>query len=408
MSDLKVFVVAFGDRGVYQLRWKDPMTGRTKTRSTGIKITGKAKEKNEAVKAAAALEDKLHRNYTAATKSPSWEAFRQRYELEVGAGKAANTKMKVITVFNALERIINPQKLTDLTEERIGYFTSQLRLEKKSEASIKGMLAYVKAAVRWAVRMKLLAQAPAIEMPSRLAERSKGRPVTGEEFDRLILATAKVIEKPEHVPSWERLLRGLWLSGLRLGEALALSWDDEQAIRVELTGKRPMLNIPAGRDKSGKARLLALTPDFAELLLATPQADRCGLVFKLPSRVKGAMLTPDRVKRFICQIGKTAGIKVAQHGDKVKYASAHDLRRSFGERWAGRLLPQVLMELMRHAEISTTLTYYTGKNAERTADAVYAAFAAAESNKSGNTQQKSEPANNSPSSQSVGAATVSE
>ena len=64
MSELKVHVVAFGDRGVYQLRWKDPMNGRTKTRSTGIKITGKSKEKTEAVKQAAALEEKLRSNYT--------------------------------------------------------------------------------------------------------------------------------------------------------------------------------------------------------------------------------------------------------------------------------------------------------------------------------------------------------
>ena len=117
--------------------------------------------------------------------------------------------------------------------------------------------------------MKLIANTTEIEMPSRLAEKSKGRPVTGEEFDRMIEAIAKVIDKPEHVPEWQRLLRGLYLSGLRLGEALGLSWDDENAIRVDLTGKRPMLHIPSGCDKSGKARLLAITPDFAELLLAT-------------------------------------------------------------------------------------------------------------------------------------------
>ena len=50
MSELKVYVVEFSDRGVYQLQWRDPMTGRKKTRSTGIKITGKAKERTEATK----------------------------------------------------------------------------------------------------------------------------------------------------------------------------------------------------------------------------------------------------------------------------------------------------------------------------------------------------------------------
>ena len=51
---------------------------------------------------------------------------------------------------------------------------------------------------------------------------------------------------------------------------------------------------------------------------------------------------------------------------KVKYASAHDMRRSFGERWASRVMPQVLMELMRHESIDTTLRYYVGRNAQQT------------------------------------------
>ena len=49
------------------------------------------------------------------------------------------------------------------------------------------------------------------------------------------------------------------------------------------------------------------------------------------------------------------------------------MRRSFGERWASRVMPQVLMDLMRHATIDTTLRYYVGKNAERTADVLWEA-----------------------------------
>lgn len=382
MSELKVYVVEFGDRGVYQLQWRDPITGRKKTRSSGVKVTGKAKDRDQATKKGAALESQLRSNYTATSKAISWSAFRERYEREVATGKAANTASKVVTVFNAVEEHLNPQKLTDLTEERISYLTSELRMEKKAEASIKSTLAHLKASLRWANRMKILATVPAIEMPSRLAEKSKGRPITGEEFERILAAVPKVIERAADVPSWERLLRGLWLSGLRLGEALALSWDDENAIRVDMSGKRPMLVIPAGCDKSGKSRQLAITPDFAELLIDTPQANRCGLVFVIPSRgAKGARLTMDRVKHLICSIGKAANVKVATDANgRVKFASAHDLRRSFGERWSGRLLPQVLMELMRHSDIKTTLTYYVGKNAERTADAVYEAFEVAKGN----------------------------
>ena len=59
---------------------------------------------------------------------------------------------------------------------------------------------------------------------------------------------------------------------------------------------------------------------------------------------------------------------------KVKYASLHDLRRSFGERWSVRVTPQVLMALMRHEAIETTMGFYVGLNAQTTADAVWAAY----------------------------------
>ena len=83
-----------------------------------------------------------------------------------------------------------------------------------------------------------------------------------------------------------------------------------------------------------------------------------------------------RVCRAIGLIGKAAGIKVATdpRTGKVKYASAHDLRRSFGERWSTRVMPQVLMALMRHESIETTMRYYVGRNANTTADAVWEAY----------------------------------
>lgn len=47
---------------------------------------------------------------------------------------------------------------------------------------------------------------------------------------------------------------------------------------------------------------------------------------------------------------------VPRQGDK--YASAHDFRRSFGQRWAAGLMPAKLQELMRHKNILTTMRYY--------------------------------------------------
>ena len=79
----------------------------------------------------------------------------------------------------------------------------------------------------------------------------------------------------------------------------------------------------------------------------------------------------------ICRIGKAAGIKVAERsgrsGVKVKYASAHDFRRAFGSRWANRVMPVILQQLMRHASISTTMEFYVGRNAEAAAEVLWEA-----------------------------------
>ena len=79
----------------------------------------------------------------------------------------------------------------------------------------------------------------------------------------------------------ETLLKGLWFSGLRLGESLVVSWDEDAPISIDLSGKRPRLRIFAEAEKGNRDRLLPMTPDFAEFLLATPEADRHGRVFKI-------------------------------------------------------------------------------------------------------------------------------
>jgi integrase len=51
-----------------------------------------------------------------------------------------------------------------------------------------------------------------------------------------------------------------------------------------------------------------------------------------------------------------------------RYATAHDLRRSFGTRWAKRVMPAVLKDLMRHSSINTTTSFYVNQSAEDVGD----------------------------------------
>jgi hypothetical protein len=189
---------------------------------------------------------------------------------------------------------------------------------------------------------------------------------------------------------------------IRLGESLDLHWDRQDMLRPDLDGRRAMLHIPAELEKGNTDRLLPMAPEFAELLAAVPPSERYGPVFK-PTTRRGERPTEWWTSRVICAIGEKANVKVDSRtkmkddpttGERkarnvVKYASAHDLRRSFGARWATRVMPQVLMELMRHESIETTLKFYVGRNAETTADVLWAAHKAA-GNTVGNSHQKSD------------------
>ena len=107
------------------------------------------------------------------------------------------------------------------------------------------------------------------------------------------------------------------------------------------------------------------------MLMETPVGVRNGPDGKLPG-VGGRTdkQLQDSVGRKISENGKKSGIKVQTHPEtgKVKYASAHDLRRAFGERWAALVMPAHLEQLMWYESIETTLRYYVGANADRTND----------------------------------------
>ncbi len=191
----------------------------------------------------------------------------------------------------------------------------------------------------------------------------KGRPITLEEFERMLEATPSVVGE-KAADSWKLLLRGLWVSGLRLGEALSLQWDRQPgSVSVVLNGKESVWAFDADSQKSGKVELAPMSPEAFELL--QPLQRSRGYVFPIACK-DGRQMARDTLKasKIISAIGRSA--KVLVNSVTGKTASAHDLRRAFGYRWSRRIKTPQLKELMRHASIETTLTYYVGQNAEST------------------------------------------
>jgi integrase len=386
-DEIKVWVMEYADRPNYHLQWKDPVTQRRKTKATKIPRTGKARERKLAEREARELENRLAAGEAVIPSRLSWDEFRRRYEAEVVPGLAVRTADKISSVFDRFEEEIAPQRLWDVDEKRLSAFVAKLRegrpakpkpgaekppkqgrVGQLTESTIAGHLAHLKAALNWAKSQKLLPQVPSFPRLKRAkmskgAKVMRGRPITTEEFERMLEQVAAVVGVAA-AGDWSFYLRGLWASGLRLAESLELYWDRQDKLHPVLTGRYPMIRIPAELEKGHKERLLPMAPEFARLLEAVPETERTGRVFKL-GRMDGkaGLPTKDRVSKLVTKIGAKAKVRV----DARKTASAHDLRRAFGERWAAKLMPAQLMELMRHESIDTTLSYYVGRNAERTA-----------------------------------------
>ena len=412
-EEIRVHVVSYGRKYLY-MRYRDPVTGKTVARST------QCTRRRDAERAAAKWEAELREGRYKPPSKITWVEFRHRYEDEVLPSLADRTGDKISGVFNAVEKHCNPERLTQLTAERISHLQAELRKAGRSDATIKGILAHLQAALRWAKDHGLLNEVPKIAKPKRAARGDvmKGRPITTEEFERMleavprvttkelrsrrtraVLALARLQDHPKRrdsegaaetflrlerevrdtrersarvVASWRHYLRGLWWSGLRLEESLELYWDRGDKLQPDFASRFPMLRIPAELEKGNRDRLLPMAPEFAEFLEATPDGDRFGRIFG-PLGTRSDHLTSGRICRIISAIGEAAAVKVQERGEKVKYASAHDLRRAFGLRWSRRVMPAQLRELMRHESIETTMKFYVGQNAESTAATLWEA-----------------------------------
>ncbi len=363
---VRVNVMQRSGRKFFECWWINPVTGLKKTRST------KQTRRREAERFAAKLEDGLNAGEFV-VRQISWSEFRNEYETTVFPSQKPRTQETTKSTLKALEELCHPARASSIDEEMIRQFTNAIRARVGSEFSVARHLRELRKVLRWGEEAKLLRRCPKIRLPK--AKGRRGRGITHEEFQLMLGAVDKVSLLQAHqVAAYAFFLKGLYWGGLRLRESLLLDWNDETHLCVDMDRRRPMFRIQATNDKAGKYRIFPMAPEFAELLMNVPPEQRVGRVFKLPSSLKVGFHQSDRAKRVISSIGEAAKVKVGGSDVNPKFASAHDLRRAFGVRWSRRVLPPVLMELMRHADIHTTMQFYVGQNADRCADDAWDAY----------------------------------
>ncbi|MEM6779583.1 MAG: site-specific integrase [Planctomycetota bacterium] len=340
-----------------------------------------------------------------------------------------------------------------MTLEMIEYLQERLlagdecRYDVRSPNTVNSMVASVMAFVRFCAKRDWIDRVPPVE---RLAvdDVMKGRPITGEELERMLEATPEVVGE-EEAESWRFALRIIWFSGFRVGDLMDFHWEDARHTRPVWSvspGVHPTITVPSSQ-KNGKAQEIPMLPKLDEFLSAVPATDRVGWVvhpkpmncpvkgeaewfqpstddlkvwakaynnlaiatacgvtettvrnwlrkigyrrkreFKVTTgpisaeaiaeaksrshRGTGTVpsprserMTKERVGRIIGLIGEAAGVVVRQEDERtstrVKYASAHDIRRGCAQRLINAgVSAETLKVVMRHADFTTTEKYY--------------------------------------------------
>ncbi|MEN0109264.1 MAG: tyrosine-type recombinase/integrase [Planctomycetota bacterium] len=361
-------------RSYYVIRWLDPATGRVRQRAT----------RETRRRAAEAIADQMGQELRGGLKQGemTWRKFCQRYLAEHMSHNKRTTQREWRTARRHLEAIDCPHLLVDVTASALSRFRAGLVAKGLAPDTVDKNLRTLIAALNWAAAIGLITAAPKLPKLRRQRraakrKRMKGRPITLEEFERQVAKAAEAAPAG-YAESWEDMCWHGWDSGLRLGELLDLHWTDPTKIRpVELDSDCPLLDIPEELDKSGESRLLPISPEWAARLRAVAAAERNGFVCN-PGGPRGGTRDLNEVSRRIKKMGKLAGI-VVDHGKPKasgepgakKYATAQDWRRAFGERWAARVMPPVLQQLMRHEDIKTTMKFYVGAESRRLAASVW-------------------------------------
>lgn len=367
MDEINVHVVKRKGKKSLHLRYTDPVTGKRYERSS------RTMNMKAALRAAGELQAELNASGLTRNLVVSWSDFRDDFFDNYVDHRSVGYSGNVAGTFNQVEATMKPDKLSRITTAWLKRFKTLMVKAEKPEATIHKYLQHLMTALKWAREQEYIKEVPTFPSQKRKAAKGKkhmkGRPVTTEEFERMLAAC--------EYTSVQYLMRGLWLSGLRLGEALALTWDQwSDGIRIEVDGDDVYLLIDAEDQKNREAQLYPVVDEFSQFLLQTPPEARQGYIFN-PQRARGIVShRVDTVSDWLVVIGEKANVKVDMRkhrgtGEMVpSFASAHDLRRAFGQRWSQIVPPMILRDLMRHSSVETTEKYYVGINAKKTMEAL--------------------------------------
>ncbi|CAN5360154.1 hypothetical protein BH11PLA2_BH11PLA2_38470 [soil metagenome] len=374
----------------YQLRYYCPKQKREIRVSLASRDEREATQRKKELEAELLLgiESKLAGSLILGPEMP-WEDFREQFRVLHLASVRNSTSQHAESCLDITERILKPKTLGDVADggalhqlqAKLLAGSCSRRRKPRSSHTVRGYMSSILAALNWAHLQGWLPVEPKVRrIKTPRMKVMKGRPITAEEFQKMVEATPGVVGEVA-AASWVHVLRGLWESSLRLDELMHVSWDKPGTIRpVWKPGQLPVLEIPSSMQKNNTEERIPLLPWFETLLNETEPEKRRGWVFKpislqikLGRDVRHQRPETGWVGKIIQRIGRAADIVVVpaddHTGHPTKYATAHDMRRSCGERLRDAGIPPlVICSVMRHSSWETTRRHYAPGNIQRDAE----------------------------------------
>lgn len=335
--------------------WYEP-DGTPKKKSCDPGSRGKRSAERMAAKLRASLlEDRYEQN-----DNCTWAAFCERYfedkKVRNKTGSIEEAKRSLAHV----GRILKPKMVKSITAEKISKFTAERSSErgrkpnsKVSLATLNKDLRNLKAALNAAVEWGIIPSRPKI----RMLREAKKLPSYVTESDLIKMYEAcdnasKPTEFPHACAAWWRgLFVTAFMTGWRIGELLALKWDD-----VDLDEGTAVTR--ARDNKGGRDAVVRLHP----IVLEHIRVLRCFHPNVFPWDHHRRTLDSEFAK-----IQDAAGIHLRcpdagddRHGDCTAAChrySFHDERRAFATLNAANMTREALQTLMRHQSSMTTDRY---------------------------------------------------
>jgi integrase len=408
------------------------------------------------------------------SSGPTWQECYDRYLDHRRLRVRTDSLVEIVSRLGIAERILEAQLrdagrsegllMSDVaTLDRLEYLQERLlagdecRYDTRSPHTVNSVLRAVMAFMRFCKGRGWVTEVPSLQKVE-FNEVMKGRPITEEEFQKMLDAAEFVVGE-DSAASWIFAMKVLWESGFRAGDLMDFSWDNPRHIHPiwpTQAERLPTIAIPSSQ-KNGRVQEMPMLPGLEELLRKIPEQQRTGWVVNpkaiefdfhggvesfrpcasdlrsLATRCSNSMIarvcvvteaavrkwmkqlkilgnrpsqncsslsdlqvarlranaerkptdklrhetvrmSKERVGRIVGLIGKKADVVVqvedARTHHRVKYASAHDIRRGLAQRLINiGVSAETLKVVMRHKDFATTEKHYGAVRSAQSAGA---------------------------------------